>query len=418
MNPYNWDASDDVTQELTRVILGLQVFAVAVGLPRKYLKRHWKSLLMMLGPVMTFSWLITALIIHLVLRTTAFDALVISACLAPTDPVLSASVLAESRFSNRVPKRLRDLLSVESGSNDGVSFPFLYIGLFAIVQSSAGAAIRDWFLITILWQCLFGTFLGIFIGVAANRLLRFSVRKDYVTSSSFLVFYFLLALLSVGLGSVLGSDDFLISFGAGIGFSWDGWFASRTHETALPDVLDLLLNSTMFVYFGAAMPWREFGPRSITPNITPARLVIVLILILVFRRIPILIALKRWIPDIKTYREALFCGHFGPMGLGGLFLAIEARAFLETGTPLPLPHPPDDSSNLVSIELVWPVVCFVVLGSIMVHGLSVATISVGGHFVRKEGERAPLIGAESDPLTGMVFQGGGGESDSGSSDNE
>jgi sodium/hydrogen antiporter len=37
----------------------------------------------------------------------------------------------------------------------------------------------------------------------------------------------------------------------------------------------------------------------------------------------------------------------------------------------------------------------------MVHGLSVAAISIGGHYGRKHGERTPLIGQEIDGLRGM-----------------
>jgi NhaP-type Na+/H+ or K+/H+ antiporter len=35
--------------------------------------------------------------------------MIIGACLSPTDPVLAASVLAKSRFSDRVPKRLKNV---------------------------------------------------------------------------------------------------------------------------------------------------------------------------------------------------------------------------------------------------------------------------------------------------------------------
>ena len=197
----------------------------------------------------------------------------------------------------------------------------------------------------------------------------------------------------------------------GAGFAWDGWFARKTRATNLPEVLDLFLNSSLFVYFGAIIPWSDFSPRDITPDVTVGRLIGLLALILLFRRIPIVLAMKRFIPDIRTYREALFCGHFGPMGVGALFLAIEARAQLETSTSVALPHPPADSPHRVAVETVWPVVCFIVLGSIMVHGLSVAAISVVGHFSRHEDERAPFIAGENDPLFGMIHEGGGGESE-------
>ncbi|KAF6232278.1 hypothetical protein HO173_009383 [Letharia columbiana] len=403
--------SDDITQEAARVVVGLQCFTVGVELPKAYFSRHWKSVGMMLGPVMTFSWLITAGFVYAVLQTNLTTALIISACLAPTDPVLAASVLAESTFSKRVPRRLRHMLSAESGCNDGVSFPFLYIGILFLVEQTPGAAIKEWVLGTVLWQCTLGLLIGLVIGHSFNRSLRFAERWAYISPAPFLVFYFLLAIFSVGIGSTLGVDDFLVAFGAGYGFAWDGWFAKKTRETNLPEILDLLLNSSMFVYFGAIIPWRSFTPTEFTPSITPGRLVGLLVLILLFRRIPIVLAMKRFVPDIRTYREALFCGYFGPMGVGALFLVIEARAMLENGTSIPDAHPPAENENKQAIETVWPVVCFIVLGSTMVHGLSVAAISVGSHYARKEGERAPLIGGESDGLYGMVHEGGGGESE-------
>lgn len=167
----------------------------------------------------------------------------------------------------------------------------------------------------------------------------------------------------------------------------------------------------MFIYFGAIIPWGRFSPALGTENLTLGRLMALLFLIILFRRIPFVLALKRWIPDIRTYREALFCGHFGPMGLGALFLTIEARAQMETSSSRPLPQPPAHSPYKEPIETVWPVVCFIVLGSVMIHGFSVAVISVFGHYSRRKGERAPLIGGETDGLFGMIHEGGGGESE-------
>ena len=52
--------------------------------------------------------------------------------------------------------------------------------------------------------------------------------------------------------------------------------------------------------------------------------------------------------------------------------------------------------------MIWPLVCFIVLGSTMIHGFSTLAVSIGGHLARHEGERAPLIGAETEGLHGMV----------------
>lgn len=408
LHPQKLEWEDNIAQEVTRIIVGIQVFVVGVELPKAYFSRHWKSVAMMLGPVMIFGWLIAATFIFLLLKTDLATSLIISACLAPTDPVLAASVLADSRFSSRIPRRLRHLLSAESGCNDGVSFPLIYAGLYGLMKHSTGSAVKEWLLSTILWQCLLGLSAGLLIGHCANRALRFAQSRQYINSASFFVFYLLLAIFSTGFGSLLGLDDFLVAFGAGTGFAWDGWFAKKTKSTHLPNTIDLLLNSAMFVYFGAMIPWTRFKHP---PNLTPGKLSVLLILVILFRRIPVLLALKPWIPDVKTYREALFCGHFGPMGLGALFLSMEARAQLETGTSQPHPHPPAHSPFKNTIDIVWPVVSFIILGSIMIHGVSVAVISVASHYSRRKGEREPLIGSETEGLAHMVHEGGGGESE-------
>jgi NhaP-type Na+/H+ or K+/H+ antiporter len=340
--------------------------------------------------------------------------LVVAACLTPTDPVLASSILSNSQFSNRVPKRIKDMLSAESGCNDGISFPFLFIGLAILTNRTIGEAMKEWVLITILWQCVFGTFTGIVIGTSANRILRFSADRGYIDPPGFVVFYLLMALLCVGLGSTLGTDDFLVAFGAGYGFARDGWFAEKTKGVHLPNIIDLLLNSAMFVYLGTIIPWSSFHAQPIAEFITPWRLVAFVVLVLLFRRIPIVLALYRWIPDIRTPREALFCGHFGPMGLGAIFLAIEARAQLENGTSMPDPHPPHYeqpyTDREMAVEAIWPLVCAIVFASTLVHGLSVLVISIYGHLTRPKSERAGLFAAETEPLLGMEHEGGDGGS--------
>ena len=396
------------------MIVGIQVFVVGVDLPRYYASRHWRSVAMLLGPVMTFGWLVCAAFVTIIFNLDFPTALVVAACLTPTDPVLAASILSNSQFSQRVPKRIKDMLSAESGCNDGISFPFLYIGLFILTNVSIEDAMKQWFTITVLWQCTFGTAAGMVIGTAFNKILRYSSSRGYIDAPGFTVFYLLLAILSVGLASTLGSDDFLVAFGAGYGFSRDGWFAKKTKEAHMPNIIDLLLNSAMFVYLGTIIPWYAFQPRTMTPDITPGNLVGFLVLVLLFRRLPIVLATYQWIPDIRTLGEALFCGHFGPMGLGGIFLAIEARAVLENGSAIPDPHPPHYGQPYtpreIAVEAVWPLVCFMVFGSTLVHGLSVAVMSTYSHLTRPKRMRADLLAAETDPLSGMEHEVGDGQS--------
>ncbi|KAF2812044.1 Na/H antiporter-like protein, partial [Mytilinidion resinicola] len=407
LRPEQWGFTDDVIQEITRLTVGIQCFAVGLELPNDYFRNTWRSLTILLGPVMAFGWVVCAAFVYWIFETDIPTALIISACLTPTDPVLAASVLSNSQFSERVPLRLRLILSAESGCNDGVSFLLLCVGISILTSATLGSIFKifkKWFLVHILYQCGVGIILGLFLGHAANRLFRFSNNRKIVCRASYLVFYLLLAIFSIGAASTLGVNDFLVAFGAGVGFGHAG--NSPIREKNLPVVIDLLLNSTFLVFFGALIPWHAFTSGSDFVGITPGRLIGLIGLVLVFRRLPIVLALYRWMPAIKTFNEALFTGHFGPMGVGALFLVMEARAQLETDASIPLPHPPHNfpETKKRAVLLVWPVVCAVVLASTMVHGLSTLAISIVGHLARDEGERAPLIGAETDGLGGMVHE--------------
>ena len=44
-----------------------------------------------------------------------------------------------------------------------------------------------------------------------------------------------------------------------------------------------------------------------------------------------MMAMYRWIPDVKsvkTWREAMFSGHFEPMGISAIFISTVASQFL------------------------------------------------------------------------------------------
>jgi hypothetical protein len=46
-------------------------------------------------------------------------------------------------------------------------------------------------------------------------------------------------------------------------------------------------------------------------GIEPWKLVVLFIAILILRRIPALLLIYKFVPEIETWREALFSGHFG-----------------------------------------------------------------------------------------------------------
>ncbi|KAI9678737.1 MAG: hypothetical protein M1817_005794 [Caeruleum heppii] len=379
-DPSSWGNADQITLECSRIVLVVQCFAIGVELPREYMEKHWKSVVYLLVPVMSFGWLITSLFIWwMVVPLTWIESLACAACVTATDPVLASSVVGKGTFAKRVPRHLRDLLSAESGCNDGMAFPFIYFALYQIqYRPDASEVSLHWFCNTILYECVFGAVYGVIIGYCGRHAIKWAERHDLIDRESFLVFYFTLALFCAGTGSLLGMDDLLVGFAAGVGFSNDGWFQAKTEESHVSNVIDLLLNLAYFVFFGAIIPWEQFNAPEI--GLTPWRLVVIAIFVILFRRIPIMLALKPIVPDIKTWREAVFAGHFGPIGVGAIFIAILARAELETKSTVPLAQiPAPGTPNYNVIALIWPITTFLVISSILVHGSSIAVFTLGKH---------------------------------------
>ncbi|KAJ5256904.1 Na(+)/H(+) antiporter [Penicillium angulare] len=379
-DPSSWGNVDKITLECSRIVLVVQCFAVGVELPKAYMERHWRSVVFLLIPVMTWGWLITSLFVWwMVPPLNWLESLICAACVTATDPVLASSVVGKGKFAKRVPKHLRDLLSAESGCNDGMAFPFIYLSFYIWkYRPDTNKVSLNWFCITILYECIFGAVYGFVIGYAARHSIKWAERKGLIDRESFLVFYFVLAVFCAGSGSLLGMDDLLIGFSCGVGFSNDGWFTEKTEESHVSNVIDLLLNLAYFVYFGAIIPWEYYNSPEL--GLVPWRLVVIALLVIFFRRIPIMLLLKPLIPDVKTWREALFAGHFGPIGVGAIFAAILARAELEHDSTSPLGEadlPKPGADNYYIVQLIFPITTFMVISSILVHGSSIAVFTLG-----------------------------------------
>jgi sodium/hydrogen antiporter len=91
----------------------------------------------------------------------------------------------------------------------------------------------------------------------------------------------------------------------------------------------MLLNLSIFIWFGAVCPWESFATNSV---VSMCSLVLLGILILLLRRLPILLALRKYIHQIDGIQQAVFMGFFGPIGVSAIFYLYISLEFLETIT--------------------------------------------------------------------------------------
>ncbi|KAI9461270.1 Sodium/hydrogen exchanger family-domain-containing protein [Lactarius psammicola] len=370
-DPRSWTGiTDTLTREIMRIVLVTGLFAIGVQLPKKYMAKNAKSLLIMVVPTMAFGWFVSAAFIHVLFPKLDFlSSLVISACLTPTDPIISAAVIGGKFADKYVPTHIRDLLIAESAANDGLAYPFLSISIYLTTEASRATAFEKWIVIGCLYQVVLGTIFGAIIGHLFSRILRFSQKRGFIDRESYIAQFISLALFTAGATNSLGNDDLLAAFAAGCAISWDGHFKEQTEHDSFSSVLDLVLNCACFIYIGAWLPFDKFHISEI--GVTPWRLVSLVLIILALRRIPSLLLLYKLIPEVANWREALFCGHFGPMGVSAVFVSTLAQSRLEA------PHdPPQTQEDHLAIAL-QPIVAFVVLGSILTHGLSIPFFSAG-----------------------------------------
>ncbi|CDS03570.1 hypothetical protein LRAMOSA00972 [Lichtheimia ramosa] len=178
INPYAWENSDEITKQLTRCIIAIQVMAVGIELPKHYMKKDWLTMFMLLMPVMIFMWLVSGLIVWMfVPPITYLESLVIGACVCPTDPILANSVV-KGRFAEKhVPSHIRNALSAESGANDGMGFPFLFLAIFLLGEDHVGKAIGKWIYETCLFQIALSCVIGVVVGYVARKMLQWSERQ-------------------------------------------------------------------------------------------------------------------------------------------------------------------------------------------------------------------------------------------------
>lgn len=426
INPYAWVADNNInnlTYEISRLILCIQIFTTAIDTPERFLKYHWKTICMLIIPVMTYGWIVTGAFIKLIFPSMHFtDGLLIAGCITATDPCLSASIMTGQFALKYVPEHLRHIIAVESGVNDGMAFPFIYLSLELIKYSNSSKysenakarhVIKNWIVDVILYKIVFGAVFGIIMGYLGRKLFgrvvgneenkkieessNVSTDKleagltdemtDWFTQEALITIYLSFILFLIGCASTLGIDDLLVSFFAGSAFAWTSWYSGHTQEFKFISSLDYLMNCCYFIYLGSIIPFDEFNNAlnvKYVPELNIWRLILLGLVVLCIRRLPVVGLLYKLMPDIKNFKESLFVGHFGAIGVGAIYSCMMAIQFLkEEMNKLSDIDEAEKNYYTRLIYMMWPLITYIVFISICVHGGSIAVYSWGKNIYKK-----------------------------------
>lgn len=152
-------------------------------------------------------WIVTSLLVWaLIPNLNILQALALGACVTPTDPVLSNSIVKGKFADKHIPTELQRIIIAESGANDGLGYPFLFLPLYLLryvhdggagQSGGAGKAMGYWFGITWGYTIIFSVVYGAFVGWLFKEALHWAEERKYVDRESFLVFAITLAVRSV-----------------------------------------------------------------------------------------------------------------------------------------------------------------------------------------------------------------------------
>ncbi|MFH9299273.1 cation:proton antiporter [Streptomyces sp. NPDC017520] len=340
--------------EFSRLLLAISVMAVALRYGFRDVRALTRPATVLLFGAMAAMAVVTTAVSAAALGVGLGAAALLGAALCPTDPVLASSVVSGEPAEKSVSARTRRLASLESGANDGLALPLVLVAIAIAGPLGGGEALLE-----SLWQVLGAALLGVVAGWLGGKVLSVAERHRIMQSGPLLVYTLLLALLVLGASGLLHVDGVLAVFVAGLAFNATSSWEARRDENRIDEAVNRFIVLPLFVVLGAMLPWHSWG------ELGWWRGALLVLGALSLRRLPVLLALKR--PLSLTWRDALFLGWFGPIGVSALFyLTMEAHRL---GV---------DPTVLAAGTLV-------VVASTVVHGV---TSAPGLALYRRLGERA------------------------------
>lgn len=336
----NYVYSKVMMYNFSRIVLCIQTMTVAMSLPRNYVVEKWQSIFFLVVVVGVIKCSFSFCLIYLFGNYNKATSWSLASCLTPTDPILSSSIVQGKLAMKLVPERIRLLLSAESGINDGMGIFLLFFGL-DLLRNSLSKGIYPFIVDNLLLRVLVSALVGLSVGVLSRQGLKYCYSKRLVGVESFLIHGVVLTVFSMAFMELIGGSELICIFFAGIMFSFDEWFVLETKNSRLQEITDTVLSTSFFLFFGSRIDFARFTVPSMAIS-----------LIIIFIRRPLICWLMyRHIPDLKSPKEALFVGWFGPIGVGALYYALLTDKIQET----------------LTIDFVS---CTVFL-SVLIHGLTV-----------------------------------------------
>ena len=263
-------------------------------------------------------------------------ALLVGAALAPTDAALGAGVMVNPA----VPARIRRLLNIESGLNDGIATPVVLVAIAGAATAEHEASVGPGAAAA---ELALGVLVGVLVGGAGGFVVYVARRRGWAEGGFAGSAVLALAICAYACSLAVHGNGFIAAFVGGLGY---GATSGKRGERLVPYVEETGALVSLLV-------WLAFGAIAVVPafeNLTWQTVLYAMLSLTVIRMAPVALALA----DRKLGHAAVtFVGWFGPRGLASVVFALLAL---------------EDIGKSAGPAI--SVIAFTVLLSVVAHGLT------------------------------------------------
>ncbi|MHA6249430.1 cation:proton antiporter [Pontibacter sp. CAU 1760] len=336
---------------LTELSVIISLMGTGLKLRRKISWRNWQIPLRLVSITMLLCIGIMAVLGWQVLGMTLAGGVLLGAALAPTDPVLAEQVQVGPPHEKEEDD-VRFSLTAEAGLNDGTAFPFTWLAVVLTVAANTDSSwFSDWLIRDLLYRIIVGVASGAFIGLALGYLVfnlpaktRFPKARDGFLALS-------ATLVSYSVTELFHGYGFIAVFVTGLTLS--SFEEENDYHTEMHDFvnqIERIIMVTLLIVFGGSLV------TGLLDHLTWKGMLVGLGFLFFIRPVTALLGLI----GIKncSWRERLSISFFGIRGIGSFFylaFALEQVGFADG-------------------EQLWSVVGFIVMVSIMLHGLTASWV--------------------------------------------